>query len=100
MAQRSLTKNQQITAVAQRTGLPKKDVSQVIESMTDLIVSEVSRGRPVNVMGLTKVSVAHKAATPARQGRNPATGQPILIGPKPARTVVKSRPLKGLKEAV
>ena len=46
------------------------------------------------------VVVVNKKATPARQGRNPLTGEPITVKAKPARKVVKCRPLKGLKEMV
>jgi nucleoid DNA-binding protein len=41
-----------------------------------------------------------KPATKARQGRNPATGEPMMIKAKPARTVVRAQPLKALKEMV
>jgi nucleoid DNA-binding protein len=33
-------------------------------------------------------------------GRNPATGEPMMIKAKPARTVVKALALKSLKEMV
>jgi nucleoid DNA-binding protein len=41
-----------------------------------------------------------KPKTPARQGRNPKTGEPMTIAAKPARTVVKAQALKSLKEMV
>ena len=53
-----------------------------------------------NVPGLLKIKRVEKPATKARQGRNPATGEPIMIKAKPKRTVVRALPLKALKEMV
>jgi nucleoid DNA-binding protein len=41
-----------------------------------------------------------KPATKERMGRNPATGEPMMIKAKPARTIVRVQPLKNLKEMV
>jgi len=54
----------------------------------------------VALPGLLKIKRVQKKATPARQGRNPATGEPMTIKAKPARVVVKAYPLKSLKEMV
>ena len=48
--------------------------------------------------GLVKVTLTRKAATPARPGKNPFTGEAITIKAKPARNVVKVRALKALKD--
>jgi nucleoid DNA-binding protein len=50
--------------------------------------------------GLMKIKRVQKPATKARMGRNPATGEPMKIAAKPARTVVKVLALKGLKEMI
>jgi nucleoid DNA-binding protein len=44
--------------------------------------------------------VQHKPATKERQGTNPFTGEPTTFKAKPARNVVKVRPLKRLKDMV
>jgi hypothetical protein len=44
--------------------------------------------------------VQHKPATKARKGINPFTGQEQMFQAKPARSVVKVRPLKNLKDMV
>jgi len=51
-----------------------------------------------NLPGLLKVMVVRKPATEARKGINPFTGQETIFKAKPARNVVKIRPLKGLKD--
>jgi nucleoid DNA-binding protein len=54
----------------------------------------------VTLPGLLKIKRVEKPATKARMGRNPATGQEIMIKAKPKRTVVKAMALKALKEIV
>jgi nucleoid DNA-binding protein len=50
--------------------------------------------------GLLKLKLVRKPATKARMGKNPFTGQEMMIKAKPARNVVKAQPLKSLKEMV
>ena len=53
-----------------------------------------------NVPGMMKVTVQRKPSTKARKGINPFTGEETMFKAKPARNVVKVRPLKALKELV
>ncbi|WP_428389675.1 HU family DNA-binding protein [Mucisphaera sp.] len=102
-AKKPLTKTQLFSAIADDTGLTKKDVAAVFDSMTGLIKKEVGSGRGAGaftVPGLLKIVRFKKKATKARMGRNPATGEEIKIAAKPASTVVKLRALKPLKEMV
>jgi nucleoid DNA-binding protein len=50
--------------------------------------------------GLLKIEVRHKPATKAHKGVNPFTGEETMFKAKPARNVVKIRPLKRLKDMV
>ncbi len=50
--------------------------------------------------GFSKFAVVKRAATPARAGINPFTKEPTTFAAKPARKVVKARPVKALKDAV
>jgi nucleoid DNA-binding protein len=70
--------------------------------MGQLIAADLKKGGAgvFNVPGLMKVTVVRKPATPARKGTNPFTGEPTVFKAKPARNVVKVRPLKALKEMV
>jgi nucleoid DNA-binding protein len=47
-----------------------------------------------------KITVKRKPATKARKGINPFTGEEMMFKAKPARNVIKVRPLKKLKEMV
>ena len=52
------------------------------------------------IPGLMKLTVVRKPATKARKGINPFTGEETVFKAKPARNVIKIRPLKNLKDMV
>lgn len=95
-----MTKSQMLDAVAGDTGLTKKEVSSVLESLGEVIHGHVKKGGAgiCSVAGLMKIKTVHKPATKARKGVNPFTGEPTVFKAKPARTVLKILPLKKLKE--
>jgi nucleoid DNA-binding protein len=97
------TKTEVFSAIADATGLSKRDVSAVFDALNDQIKKALSgRGgsRSFTIHGMCKVVVQHKPATKERQGTNPFTGEPTVFKAKPARNVVKIRPLKKLKDMV
>ena len=97
-SEKSLTKAQMASEIATKTGMSKSQVTSVLEAMTDVISDELKHSRPVTIPGLVKIKIVRKAATAARPGRNPATGEEITIKAKPAKQVVKVRALKSLKD--
>ena len=97
------TKLQVITAIAEDTGLNRKDVTAVFSSMSNLITRHLQRrGSGEFVIPDTGVKIRRvkKPRTKARMGRNPATGEAIKIAAKPATTVVKVSALKALKDKI
>lgn len=97
------TKSQIISYLAECTELTKKDISNVFDALGHLIEHHLkSRGGPgeFTVPGLMKCVVKRKPATKSRKGTNPFTGEPMTFKAKPARNIVKVRPLKKLKEMV
>jgi len=96
------TKSELLTSIAGNTGLSRKDVSNVIDELTNAISRHVKpRGAgEFKMPGLFKIKTVHKKATKARKGINPFTGEETMFKAKPARTVVKVVALKKLKEMV
>jgi len=95
-----LTKSQIVSNVADSTGLTKKEVSAVMDEYHSLIERSIKK-RSVGeftVPGIMKITTVKKPARKARKGINPLTGAETLFKAKPARTAVKIRPLKKLKE--
>ena len=96
------TKSQILGELADKTGLSKKDVGGVLEGLTEIIERHIGKKSvgEFTLPGLLKITTVHKKAQKARKGINPFTGQETTFKAKPARTVVKVRPLKKLKEMV
>jgi len=95
------TQTQVITTIAEETGLAKKEVKAVLESLGELTFRHImKRGSgefKIPYVGV-KVNRKTKPATKKRMGRNPATGEEITIAAKPKREVVKAMPLKAIKD--
>ena len=53
-----------------------------------------------SIPGFAKMVVIKKPATKARKGINPFTKEPMVFKAKPARKIVRARPLKAVKDAV
>lgn len=99
-AKEPMTKTQILTTIAENTELSRKQVQAVFDELGDLIESHV-KPRAVGhftLPGLMKIMVTRKPATKARKGINPFTGEETMFKAKPARNVIKVRPLKKLKD--
>ena len=89
-----MTKGQLLNALAEATGMSKKEVGNFLDQMTSLAYKEVKSSGEFVIPGIGKLVKVNRAA---RSGRNPATGATIQI---PAKTVVKFRVAKAAKDAV
>lgn len=97
---KALTRSQQIAYIAEQTSLSKKDVTAVLECFEPMIASHLRGPGQITLAGLMKVVAIRKPATKARKGVNPFTGEPTVFKAKPARNVVRIRPLKKVKDLV
>jgi len=88
--------------IGQHAGVHRRDVAAVFHVMGSLIKADLSKGGAgvFKVPGLMRISVARKPATKERMGINPFTKEQVMFKAKPARNVVRVRPLRGLKEMV
>jgi DNA-binding protein HU-beta len=89
-----MTKSQIYAALAEKTGLAKKDVDGFMEALTSLAYGEVKKNGVFVLPGFGKLVKAHRKE---RMGVNPATGEKIKIA---AKTVVKFRLSKATKDAI
>ncbi len=82
--------------------IKRKDISTLFEDLGTVIAAHLKKQGPgqFTIPGLVKISVKHKPATKARKGVNPFTGEEMMFKAKPARNVVKVRPLQRLKAMV
>ena len=92
------TKSDILASISKDTGLSKKQVSSVFESLNGVIRKSLKSNGMFTLPGLAKMKVVKKPATKAREGINPFTGEKMTFKAKPASNAVKIRPLKKLKD--
>jgi nucleoid DNA-binding protein len=102
VANKPMSKSDVLNSLAEETELNRKQVASVLDALSGLISKNIGKkGSGVfAVPGLMKIIVQHKPATKPRKGINPFTGQEMMFKAKPARNVVRIRPLKSLKDMV
>jgi DNA-binding protein HU-beta len=89
-----VNRSQLATALAERTDVSKKQATETLDELIELITETVASGEPVAISGFAKF---RKVETKARMGRNPQTGAPVKIK---ASKKARITPLKAFKEAV
>ena len=91
-----------LNEITTNTGLTKKQVSSVLDELEILVERHIKKRATgqFTLPGLMKIEVKRKPATKARKGINPFTGEETIFKAKPARNVVKIRPLKKMKDMV
>ena len=97
-----MTKTAILNEIATNTTLSRAQVSSVMDELESVIERHI-RKRSVGeftLPGLLKIKAAKRPATKKRMGRNPATGEEIVIPAKPATTRVRVTALKKLKDMI
>lgn len=95
-----LSKSQLIQTIADSVGSKRKEVAGVLESLATVGYKELKKNGLFVVPGFAKFIVVKKPATKEREGINPFTKEKITIKAKPARKVLRARPVKAAKDAV
>jgi DNA-binding protein HU-beta len=97
-----LSKSDLIATLAEEHSdkLTRKDVKGVLESLATVGYKELKKNGTFLVPGFAKFVVIKKPATKERKGINPFTKEPTVFKAKPARKVLKARPVKAAKDAV
>ena len=90
----ALTKNEMVKRVQDKTGLTKKESKAGVDGLFEIIKDELSHGKPVKISGFGKWTVMNKKA---RKGRNPQTGEDLIIA---ARKVVTFKPSNVLRKVL
>lgn len=99
-----MTKTEILTAIAEECDLSKKEVADVLESLSGQIKKSLGRGGAGSfaIPGLIKIEKKEVPARPAKRNvPNPfKPGEMMDVEAKPASTTVKVRALKSLKDMV
>jgi DNA-binding protein HU-beta len=89
-----------VADLAERTDTDKRTADAALQAFIDAVTDTVAKGEPVAISGFCKFVRRDVPAKPRRMGRNPATGEEMMLAPKPASKSVRITPLKAFKDAV
>ncbi|MCR5451501.1 MAG: HU family DNA-binding protein [Lachnospiraceae bacterium] len=89
-----MNKAELVNVIANKVGLQKKDTEAVLKAFTDVVAEELKKGEKVQIVGFGTFDVNERAA---RTGRNPQTGEDMVIA---AAKVPKFKAGKALKENI
>jgi nucleoid DNA-binding protein len=95
-----MTKSELISQIAEQSALTKADVKGVMEKLAAIGYKELKKSGSFLVPGFAKFVVIKKPATKARAGINPFTKEPTVFKARPARKIIRARPVKAAKDAV
>ena len=89
-----MNKTELIAAVAEKAEISKKDAEKAVKAFTDVVSEELVNGGKIQLVGFGTFEVAER---PAREGRNPRTGETMTIA---ASKTPKFKPGKALKDEI
>lgn len=89
-----MNKTELIAAMAENSGLTKKDCEAALAAFTGAVESAMKSGDKIQLVGFGSFEVKERSA---RVGRNPRTGEPMTY---PACKVPTFKPSKALKDAI
>lgn len=89
-----MNKTELVDAIAKKTELSKKDAEKALKAFTDVVAEELAKGEKIQLVGFGTFEVAER---PAREGRNPRTGETMKIA---ASKAPKFKAGKALKDTV
>lgn len=102
-AEKPFNKSQISQIIAHRASISKKDADKILETLFEIIAAHLKkRGSPgeFTLPNIAKFKLINKPATKVRKGTNPFTGEPMTIAAKPARSIIKIKALKKIKDIV
>ncbi len=89
-----MNKTELVAAIADKTELSKKDAEKALKAFTEVVEAELKKGEKIQLVGFGTFEVSER---PAREGRNPITGESIKIK---ASKAPKFKAGKALKDSL
>ena len=91
-----MNKTELVAAIADQTELSRKDAEKALKAFTDIVADELKKGEKVQLVGFGTFEVSER---PAREGRNPRTGEPMPIAASKAPKFKAGKALKDMVNA-
>ena len=94
-----MNKTELVAAIVEKTELSKKDAEKAVKAFTEVVADELKKGEKIQLVGFGTFEVADR---PAREGRNPKTGEsgaPMKIAASKAPKFKAGKALKDMVNA-
>ena len=91
-----MNKTELIAAVAEQAGISKKDAEKALKAFTDVVAEELKKGEKVQIVGFGTFEVSERAE---REGRNPQSGEVMMISASKAPKFKAGKALKDMINA-
>lgn len=88
-----------VEEIADKTGISKGEIKNVLNALEETVFQALKQPARVKIGNIVQLEPKLKKASKKRKGRNPATGEEVMIGAKPASVRVAARVLKSAKDA-
>ena len=89
-----MNKTEFVAAIAEEAGISKTDAAKAVKAFTDVVADELKKGEKIQLVGFGTFEVSER---PAREGRNPRTGETMTIA---ASKAPKFKAGKALKDSI
>ena len=89
-----MNKTELVAAISEKAQITKRDADAALKAFTDVVSDELKKGEKIQLVGFGTFEVSER---PAREGRNPRTGETMTIA---ASKQPKFKPGKALKDAI
>ena len=89
-----MNKTELVAAIAEKAQITRKDADAALKAFTDVVSDVLKKGEKIQLVGFGTFEVSER---PAREGRNPRTGETMTIA---ASKQPKFKPGKALKDAI
>lgn len=91
-----MNKTELIAAVAEKAEISKKDAEKAVKAFTEAVSEELVKGEKIQLVGFGTFEVSER---PAREGRNPKTGEVMTIAASKAPKFKAGKALKDMVNA-
>ncbi|MEG0962115.1 MAG: HU family DNA-binding protein [Lachnospiraceae bacterium] len=91
-----MNKAELVAAMAEKTELSKKDAEKALKAFTDVVTEELKKGEKIQLVGFGTFEISERAA---RTGRNPQSGEEMMIQASKAPKFKAGKALKDMVNA-
>jgi nucleoid DNA-binding protein len=100
MVSQAALMNRALELMEDELRVAKVTAKDFVDSVTAAAQEALESGNKVSLLGLVTLTPSFRPSLPRRKGRDPRTGEEVMLDPRPASVRLKATPSKRLKDAL